>query len=104
MRKLATWQNGENKKPNQEPDSDFQFQLTPGTVVRLKPSPLGLPRLINLPSWTQRDPLTLTTKLITETDLSGLSLDRRPAYEIHRLAFLSLNCPIEPNLRSTNIL
>ena len=60
MRKLATWQNGENKKPNQEPDSDFQFQLMPGTAVRLEPSPSGLPRLINSPSRRQRDPLTLT--------------------------------------------
>ena len=62
MWKLATWQHEENKKPNQEPDFDFQFQLAPGTAVRLEPSPSDLPRLINLPSWTQRDPLTLTKK------------------------------------------
>ena len=81
---MATWR---KQEPYQEPDPDLQFQLAPGTAVKIEPSPLDPPRLINLPSSTHRDSLTL----IRETHHRdwphqfyrppGLSLDWRPTQE-----------------------
>ena len=81
---MATWR---KQEPYQEPDPDIQFQLAPGTAVKIEPSPLDPPRLINLPSSTHRDSLTL----IRETHHRdwphqfyrppGLSLDWRPTQE-----------------------